>query len=217
MALEHAEASEVVAFLESLASSEIVMMTARGGPAPAFEAVERTNSVLVAARSDQQRVIASLIDGLDRPEERDMPPLRILQLRAADAANLAAALMRQYDQRPPDHRRDRPVQISADELTNTLIVAAHPDMLPELQAIVDELNAADRIDGEGREIRIFPLQVPRAEELARTIDDMYPAPPMPRDRRGRPMPHLQQPREVVVRADAQTNSLIVDAPIARIP
>ena len=46
---------------------------------------------------------------------------------------------------------------------------------------------------------------------------MFPEPPLPRDIRGRPRPDLQEPREVVVRADRQTNSLIVDAPVTRMP
>jgi type II secretory pathway component GspD/PulD (secretin) len=125
------------------------------------------------------------------------------------------ALTRQYNQRSVDERNEKPVSITADSQTNALIVAAHAEMMPEIQAIVAELNATTRLDSEGREIRIFPLSVARAEELARTIDEMFPAPPMPIDRRGRPMPHLQEPPEVVVRADPQTNSIIVDAPVQR--
>ncbi|MHC4320002.1 MAG: secretin N-terminal domain-containing protein [Planctomycetota bacterium] len=87
--------------------------------------------------------------------------------------------------------------------------------MPEIADVVDELNRQELYGEEGREIRIFPLRVARAQELARTIDEMYPPPPVPRDRRGRPLYHLQLPREVVVRADDQTNALIVDAPIKR--
>src|SRR5690606_22401008 len=36
------------------------------------------------------------------------------------------------------------------------------------------------------------------------------------DARGRPRPDLKQPREIVVRADPATNSLIVDAPVQRL-
>ncbi|MHC4107539.1 MAG: secretin N-terminal domain-containing protein, partial [Planctomycetota bacterium] len=214
--LEYADAEEVVRFLSELAKNELALMSRQGGPPPAFHGIEQTNAVLVAARPDQQPVIRSLIGSLDRPQTQTMPPLRILQLRTADAMNLAAALARQYNQRHPEERRDKPVTISADSQTNALIVAAHPAVLPEIEGIVRELNDADRLDYEGREIRIFPLQVARAEELARTIDEMFPQPPVPRDRRGRPLYHLQAPREVVVRADPQTNSLIVDAPILRL-
>ncbi|MHC4416411.1 MAG: secretin N-terminal domain-containing protein [Planctomycetota bacterium] len=213
--LEYADAAEVVGFLQDLAEGDVVMIGGRGGPPPVFQAVERTNSVLIAARPDQQAIVRALVQSLDKPDAQEMPPLRILQLRTADAQNLSSALMRQYAQRHPDDRRDRPVSITADPQTNALIVAAHPEMLPDIQAVVEALNRADRLDEEGREIRIFPLKVARAEELARTIDEMFPQPPVPRDRRGRPLYHLQPRREVVVRADPQTNALIVDAPIQR--
>ncbi len=216
IALEHAKAEEVVAFLQGMLESDrSLMLGGEGGPRPTFEAIARTNSIVVAARREQHDVVRSLVRSFDVPENQEMPPLRILQLRSADAANLATALTRQYNQRPPDERRVKPVNITADPNTNALMVAAHPEMLPEIQAIVTELNSATRMNTEGREIRIFPLKVARAEELARTIDEMYPEPPMPLDRRGRPMPHLREAREVVVRADAQTNSLIVDAPVQR--
>lgn len=215
--LDYATAAEVVEFLEGLSASELGLVTGRSGPRPIFEAIQRTNSVLIAAQPQQHQIIRSLIDSLDVLEDEQMPPLRILQLRTADANNLANALMRHYNQRPSEERATRRVQVAADANTNSLIVAAHPDMLPEVQAIVDELNRADRRDYDGREIRIFPLRVARAEELARTIDEMFPEPPMPVDIRNRPRPDLQEPREVVVRADRQTNSLIVDAPINRMP
>ncbi|UCD76487.1 MAG: hypothetical protein JSV91_06095 [Phycisphaerales bacterium] len=213
--LQYADAAEVVEFLRDLAESHLTMVGGRAGPIPTFEPIERTNSILVAAQRDQHDIIQALVRGLDVMEPKEMPPLRILQLRTADAANLANALNRQYNQRPLEERNDKPVNISSDDQTNSLIIAAHPDLLEEIEAIVTELNTANRLDTEGREIRIFPLKVARAEELAKTIDDMFPQPPPPVDRRGRPMPQLQEPREVVVRADPQTNSIIVDAPIQR--
>ncbi len=211
IALEYVDAAEVVEFVADLAESELSTIGGRRGPPPVLFAIERTNSVLIAARREQHEIIRALIGSLDQPQTQDMPPLRILQLRNADAVNLSTALMRQYNQRPVDEKQAKPVNIAADPQTNTLIIAAHPEMLPQIQAIVEELNRADRMDTEGREIRIFPLKIARAQELAKTIDEMYPQPPMPRDSRGRPRPDLQLPREVVVRADVQTNALIVDA------
>ncbi|MCH6551005.1 MAG: hypothetical protein IH804_03195, partial [Planctomycetes bacterium] len=159
VALEYATASDIVDFLRDLAGSELARVAGRGGPPPVFEAIERTNSLLVAARPDEHEIIGALVRSLDKPETQEMPPLRILQLRTADAQNLATALTRQYNRRHPDERRQRPVSISADPNTNTLIVAVHPDLLPEIQGIVEALNRADRAGADGREIRIFPLRV----------------------------------------------------------
>ena len=211
--LEHAKAADAKAYLEGIAASRLGQ-GAGFSREPAIEILERTNSLLVAADARQHELLAVLLDNLDVPEGAT-PPIRILQLRTADAATLAAALNRTYAERPNDEKGARPVSITAEPQTNALIVAAHPELLPEIQRIVEDLNGSTRQSASDREIRIFSLKVARAAELARTIDEMYPPPPVPVDPRGRARPELQQPREVVVRADAQTNSLIVDAPIAR--
>ncbi|MCC6676589.1 MAG: hypothetical protein IT436_05540 [Phycisphaerales bacterium] len=214
--LKMAKAAEVVAFLGDMAKSSESMMI-RGGPEPVFEPIESTNSILVAAEPSQFAVIEGLVKGLDSRQAADRPPMRILKIRTSDAANLAAVLQRSFDQRPVEQRSKQPVDIQADAATNTLIVSAHPDAMKEIEAIVAELNETQAADAQGREIRIFPLKIARAEELAQTIDQMYPEPPIPLDPRTRaPRPDLRQPREIVVRADRATNSLIVDAPAKRL-
>jgi type II secretion system protein D len=211
-----ARAEEVVEFLSDMVASSETMMI-RGGPEPVIEAIESTNSIMVAAQPGQMAVIEALARSLDARQSAEKPPMRILKLRSTDAQNMATVLQREYDRRPMEQRGKQPVSIDADPGTNTLIVSAHSDLLPEIEAIVDELNETDATGGEGREIRIFPLRVARAEELAITIDQMFPEPQMPLDPRTRqPRPDLRPPREVVVRADRATNSLIVDAPAKRL-
>ena len=56
----------------------------------------------------------------------------------------------------------------------------------------------------------------RAAAVATALDKLYPPPPVPRDRRGRPMFHLQEPKEVHITADTGTNTIIVDAPRQRL-
>ncbi len=214
--LRYAQASTVVSFLRDLVDSS-ASFRAGGGPEPVIEAIEATNTLMVAAEPGQLRLIESLVRNMDNQREGEMPPIRILRLRSTDAVNLAGVLQRTYDRRPVEDKALRPVSIQADSATNTLIVSAHEELLGEIEQIVTELNEQQAYDEEGREIRIFPLQVARAEELARTIDAMFPEPPVPIDpRTRRPRPDLRQPKEVVVRADPATNSLIVDAPAKRL-
>jgi type II secretion system protein D len=211
--LRMAKVSEVIGFLEELvAASESLRI--QGGPTPVFEPIETTNSLMVAATASQFPIIESLVKSLDAQQMADRPPLKILSLEVTDATSLANVLQRTYNQRPMDERAKKPVEIQSDAATNTLIVSAHADVLPEIQEIVNELNEA-RVSDEDREIRIFPLRVARAEDLAKVMDEMYPVPPMPKDSRGRPLPHLQKSKEIFVRADRATNSIIVDAPAKR--
>ncbi len=209
--LAFVRATEAKASLEAMAETALA---GDDGAQPTISSIEQVNALVVAASPRQHEVIGAILKGLD-VERGGAAPLRILQLRTADAVSLAATLTANFAKRSAEERIAKPATVTADAQTNTLLVAAHPDVLPEIEKLVDELNGADRRDGEGREIRIFPLKVAQAAELSRVIDEMYPPPPVPVDPRGRPRPELQKPREVVVRADPQTNSLIVDAPLAR--
>lgn len=213
--LKFARVADIIQFLEEMVAAN-KSITMQGGPAPVFEPIEATNSLMVAAQAGQMTIIEQLVRSVDSQQAGERPPLRILRLRATDAANLSRVLQQSYDGRPVDERTKKPVDIQADDATNTLIVSAHPEVLPEIEQIVEELNETQSFDAEGREIRIFPLSWARAEELARTIDEMFPEPPVPTDRFGRPMPQLKPPKEVFVRADRATNSLIVDAPAQRL-
>lgn len=214
--LRQAPPRDVKAFLDDLVESS-GSLRARGGPPPVIEAIEHVNALLVAATPAQFPIIEALARHLDTRSTAQRQPMRILRLRTTDAANIAAVLQSSFDRRPPDERARRPVEIQADPATNTLIVSAHPEAQGEIESLVEELNRQGAFDAEGREIRIFPLKVAQAEELARTIDQMYSEPPVPLDPRTRqPRPDLQRPREVIVRADRATNSLIVDAPVRRL-
>lgn len=211
-----AKAETIASFLRDLSSTSQTIMV-KGGTQPAIETIEATNSILVAAQPAQFAVIESLIKSLDSQQAANRPPVRILRVRTSDATNLALVLQREFDKRPVDLRGKQPVSIEADPGTNTLIVSAAGESLSEIEAVVNELNEMEAAGNEGREIRIFPLQVARAEELAQTIDQMFPEPPIPLDPRTRqPRPDLKPAREVVVRADRTTNSLIVDAPAKRL-
>ncbi|NUQ68735.1 MAG: hypothetical protein HUU18_10710 [Phycisphaerales bacterium] len=214
--LKNAKAGATIAFLRDLVESSQALRS-WGGPKPEFEAVEATNAIMVAAEPAQMAVVESLIRGADSQQSAERPPMRIFKLKATDASNLAGLLQQNFDARPAEQRTSRPVSVESDAATNTLIVSAHADVLPEIERIIKELNEQQALDAEGREIRIFPLRVARAEDLAQTIDQMYPEPPMPIDPRTRqPRPDLRPPREIIVRADRATNALIVDAPAKRL-
>jgi len=214
--LRVARAEEAVSFLDDLLGSS-EMFRREGGPEPILDAIESTNTVLISAPPGKLRIIEELIRSLDQSRTAEAGPLRILRLRSTDATNLARVLQDRYDRRPIEDKAKRPVSIQGDAATNTLLVSAHPEMLPEIEAVVRELNEAQAFDAEGREIAVYPLKYARAEELAQTIDAMFPEPPMPVDpRTRRPRPDLRQPKEIVVRADRATNALIVDAPAKRL-
>ena len=214
LTLQFASPLEMATLLSDLASTRGSLL-ADGSMLPSIEVFDEVNGLLVTGTDRQQQAIRGLLQTLDVADPADTPPLRILQVKVADASGLARTLTNQYAARPARDRAARPVRITADAATGTLLVSVHADLLPEIEAIVEQLNTVERHDIDGREIRIFPLKVANADHLSKTIEQMFPQPPAPVDRRGRPLVHLQEPREVLVRADRGTNSLIVEAPLHR--
>ena len=170
-----------------------------------------TNELVLRGPEEWVETGVALLSRVDRLNDGPLPPLRLLGVRNTDASTVADLLRRRFDARGADERRSDPVDIDVADGANVLIVTASEERQVEIKGLVDELNAFGGADREGRVIRIFPLKTAQAEELARTLDEMFPEKPVPLDRRGRPMTELREPRDVVVRANRQTNSLIVDA------
>jgi len=213
--IRHVEAAQIIEPLREMLSKADPIDESRRVPDPRLSAIERTNSLVVTAERAQHGLIRDFVDRLDQLEQVDLPPLRLLQLRAADATSIASMLQQQYNKRPQTERTAEPVEVRADAATNTLIVSAHEDLFSEIKAFVEEVNK-ERKEGPERVTVLFNLKVAKAVDVAQAMDKLYPEPPMPRDRRGRPMPWLQKEKEVTVSADASTNSLIIDAPADRI-
>jgi type II secretion system protein D len=217
--LRAARAADVAASLSQVAASSVVLQ--QGGSRPGVESLDAVNSVLLAGSPQQIAALEGVARGLDAPAGDRRAPLRVLRVGAADAQALAAALQRTFEQRTPAERAESPVRVEADPVANTLLVSASAEVLAEVESLVTQANdAADQraqTEDGARQIRIFPLRVARAPELAATLDQMFPEAPVPLDPRTRqPRADLRTPRDVVVRADAATNSLIIDAVSSRL-
>ncbi|MGA1016601.1 MAG: secretin N-terminal domain-containing protein [Phycisphaerales bacterium] len=215
LAVRQADASALVESLGRLLATAAPVDPSRSVPAAEITAVEELNSLWVVGEREQLQQAEQFLQRLDVAGDKDLPPLKLLQVRAADALVIAKLLNERYASRSAAEQREQPVAVDAEIGGNTLAVTAPAEILAEIESLVEEINDAGRIGGEDREIKIFSLKVGRAADLARTIDQMFPEPPVPVDSRGRPRPDLKLPREVVVRAHEPTNSLIVDAPGTR--
>ena len=215
LAVRQARAEEIVEDLRELLEGVAPVDPSRTPPPVELSAVESLNSIFAVGEAAQLQQAEQMLARLDVPGDRPLLPLRLLPVRSADATVIAQMLEQRYLARSAEERREKPVEIRTDLGSNTLAITAPPEIYEEIESLVREINAADRGGTEGREIRIFTIRIGRAEELARTIDQMFPEPPVPVDSRGRPRPDLRLPREVVVRAHEPTNSLIVDGPAAR--
>ncbi|MGA1466512.1 MAG: secretin N-terminal domain-containing protein [Phycisphaerales bacterium] len=215
LAVRQAGAADLVAPLSDLLAKAAPIDPSREIAPPQITAIDSLNSLWVVGEPQQLALAEQFLQRLDVAGGGELPPIRLLAVRSADANVIAQLLNDRYAARSASERRENPVVVDAQIGSNTLAVTAPPELLAEIESLVAEINDAGRVGGEGREIKIFPLKVGRADDLAKTIDQMFPEPPVPVDSRGRPRPDLKLPREIVVRAHGPTNSLIVDAPGTR--
>ncbi|MEY4942223.1 MAG: ral secretion pathway protein, partial [Planctomycetota bacterium] len=211
VAVRQAKASEMATSVRDLVAKTQVDDPSHQFTPPTIEPIEQTNSLWIVGEPAQLAAVEEVIRQLDTVTPGQLPPLRLLQVRAADASQMAQLLTARYDQRPADLRREKPVRVDADTATNTLIVTAHEEVFPEIREFIESVNRSGEKDGQ-RETVIIPLRVGRAVEVAAALDKLYPQPPMPLDARGRPLPHLQKQKDIFISADAATNTVIVECP-----
>ena len=138
--MRQVKAAEVVDELRRLAATAIESSDGRRLPEATIEVVEPMNALWVRGEEAQVAAIESFLARLDVFEPTEMPPLRMLQLAASDAVQVAALLTTRYDARPTDVRREEPVRIEADAATNTLVVTASEGIYDEIRDFVESLN-----------------------------------------------------------------------------
>ncbi|HUS47055.1 MAG TPA: secretin N-terminal domain-containing protein, partial [Phycisphaerae bacterium] len=169
----------------------------------------RSNTVVVIASPSNHTMIEEIISKID-VDEPAAGAVRTFVLKNAKAADLAqtitAALgtktvITGYTKGRPVTREMPAAKVVADDATNRLIVAADPDMMKRVEALVKELDEAAT---EAAALRIFPLKVANAASLVNIIQNTFAT----RDRRGR------MSLDFSITAEPRTNSLIVRAPAA---
>ncbi|MCA9298754.1 MAG: hypothetical protein KDA28_06790, partial [Phycisphaerales bacterium] len=208
--LEHVQAGDILPDLRAFLDGADPIDPVRAVEPPKITVIERTNSFMITAEAAQHQLVADYVRRLDVVEPpEDLPSLRLLQLKSSDAVQIAQMLNNHYSQRPSAERTEKPVEVTADAGTNTLIVAAHDDLFENIRTYVDELNRQSEEDGPERETILFTLKVAKAQDVATAMDKLYPVPPLPLDSRGRPMPWLQEDKEVTVSAEPNSNALII--------
>ena len=118
--VRQAKASDLVAQVRDLVSKTQVNDPTRPFVPPTVESIEQTNSLWVTGEPAQLAAVEDLVRQLDTVTPSQLPPLRLLQVRAADAAQIAQLLTARYDQRPAELRREKPVRVEADTATSKI-------------------------------------------------------------------------------------------------
>jgi len=130
-------------------------------------------------------------------------------------------------------RRQPKVIVTADDLTNTLVVSAPSDLFGVIENIIKELDSRDRHMAGMAEIKVFQLQYANATTTATLITELFKQDPdqaaqapVPTSRRGRSGRRSRsgadeqtasnvtggRKAKVIVTADDRTNTVVVSAP-----
>jgi len=197
--LEHAQAGELAAAL-----AKVFRARRREDDAVTVAPSEQNNSLIIRAKPDQHRKIEQLIASLDAPETARVEPIRMIQLRAADAEKVAETLRSML---PSKGRREQDVFIQAETLTNTILIRAPESQRQMLEQMIASLETATK--ERAQETRILPLQYVSAEKMVESLAELYQG-GQPRGRRRRSQDGEDEP--VTFAAAPDDEAVIVEAP-----
>lgn len=147
--LEHASATEVVRMVNTLHKND--GKSPAGRPKAGIVADERTNSVLISGEENaRQQMIDTVLKLDDEGEVRGNT--RVIYLKYAKAQSLLDVLngvsSAQLDGRPtssgesviPSVTMMKNITIKADQQTNALIINTAPDMMRDLENVIEQLD-----------------------------------------------------------------------------
>lgn len=173
--LKHADSNAVATLLQQLYED---VLSARQGVV-SITSLDAPNALLLIGRAEAIKAVMDLVDKIDQPiTESDR--LRVFRLKHASALDVAEGIREFFTSQPGENSDPRPglgirVRVTADQRTNSLVIAASPRDLVEVTRMVEELDVAQT--AATSQIKIFPLRNARAEDLALVLQDAVTAEP----------------------------------------
>ena len=168
---------------------------------------DRSNTIIVAARSDLLPLIEEVINTLDIPSVGGMEAIQIYALEHASAATVQNVIEDLYrgQARGQVRPEDRP-NVVVDGRTNALIIAAPQKTLAIVNSLIQRLDV--KPENPGIHVEVLSLIHNDASQVAGMLNDVFSA-----RRRNLALPgQPTQPQERVnVESDGLTNSLIITA------
>ena len=208
--VQHATAPQLASMLNRLIQGQLRSGALDDDDAATIEADVRTNAIIVSSSPKVFSIVESLLDTLDSDEAPDFQEIRTLKLQSASATRVASLVQRMMDARverlravePEAAAMERTVVI-ADEVSNTLLVAASAGGFTVIEQMLDRLDDAAYISSALVEvIDAGTSSAPRLADTIQTVMERRYA-DLPADMRRRQMP--------LVQVDTRTDSLLVSA------
>ncbi|MFM7050502.1 MAG: secretin N-terminal domain-containing protein, partial [Planctomycetota bacterium] len=167
--------------------------------------------VVVTAPSALMPVATQVLEQLDRPREGDAPAeIRVYPLSQAGAADVAKAVEQALAARAASRPNARKAAVSAEPTSNSIVVAADPAQLDEVDAVVRAIDV--RGPRDAARVRTVFLKNARAEQMAPLVEQLL-AGEAKRAERARPAAgaSIAAEPELRVVADARLNAVVISA------
>ncbi len=166
----------------------------------------RSNALVLTGTRDYLEEAERVITELDKPFSGTVV-FQTFHPRLNSAANVASLLQEAVDEslKQKDSKLSgTPIHIAADPITDALLVAASAEDMSTIERWVETL---DRPSEVGRRTQIIPLARARAEDVAKSVQDIFKQQGGGGGKGGGEV-------DVTVTADKNTNAVIVFAPAA---
>jgi len=180
-------------------------------------AQQASNVVVVTASADKMKEVRTLVTQLDASADGE-PVRRVFALKNADADAVAQMISQQFDSGSTSYRgnwnrRSRgaavpagKIRVSPDTNSNTLVVNAPEMIMVEIAELIDEI---DKGEGQKFEVKTYPLKHAKAEEVHRTITELYQRQTTGAARRGRmPRPGSSANQPLAITFNINNNTII---------
>lgn len=169
---------------------------------------DRSNQIIITDYNDNVSLVANLIERLDTDQPGDLT-VRVVPLRHASAKDLVKEITPLY-QKLSGKPSSEPVEVSANERSNSLIILSSEANFRALQRIVETLDTAD---AQEKIMRLFPLKNADAEDVARQLKELASDQSNNRPRYYYFGPETQQAvGKMNIVADRRRNTVVVQAP-----
>ncbi len=176
----------------------------------AISADARTNTLVVAGRTEQLVLVDGLIQKLDVPMSEIKYPIRLITMTNTDATRIGKIVEDLWEKRIENMEKlelgeaalaKEKIFLSTDIRSNSLILSATEPNFNEIKAIVETLDGAPERFSD--QIRILNCTVASAGDLKTKIDELW-----QRKAELRGEADIPQDSPVVV-ADQRSNSLVI--------
>lgn len=141
--LKYASADEVARILTSLTPG---VGTGAQAVGPKILADSRTNSLIVSGNTSERNNIRAIVERLDTPSggSGSTKVIYLHYAKAKDIATVLSGLSKSIVSKTAANggaaKMSTPVNIQADESTNSVVLSAAPDVVRELEAIIRQLD-----------------------------------------------------------------------------